>query len=129
MDRCSLTVPLAASPPRGDAQEQPRLSVVACVVGSGVGSAVGSGPDPSICCEAAARSPVSSFGSAREKVAEPRDLSARTGRRVGAAAIAVLASRLTGRDRLVALACYEIAIKTVSGRWVVGLTSFRLASA
>jgi hypothetical protein len=36
--------------------------------------------------------------------------------RVGAAAIAALASRLTERDRLVALACYEIAIETVSRR-------------
>jgi len=33
-----------------------------------IGSGIGSGPDPFICCEAAARSPVSTFGSARDKV-------------------------------------------------------------
>jgi hypothetical protein len=99
------------------------LSVVVCAVGSGVGSAVGSGPDPSICCEAAARSSVSSLGSARDKVAERGDLSARTGRRVGGAAFAALASRLTERDRLVALACYELAMNRLQPLDLVGLVS------
>jgi hypothetical protein len=82
------------------------LSVVVCAVGS----AVGSGPDPSICCEAAARSSVSSLGSARDKVAERGDLSARTGRRVGGAAIA-------------APACYELAMNRLQPLDLVGLVS------
>jgi hypothetical protein len=83
-------------------------------VGAGVGAVLGAGPDrPS--CRCAKGLHVGGFRLALESatrwgkfvtVAESRR------GRVGAAAIAALASRLTERDQLVALACYEHRVLT-----------------